>query len=252
VSGFFETPDLIAACPYIHGGETNAVQILWQRQQRFFEQFPGAVYVESAHHGAEPGSKTGIFQWPRQHFRNKVDIRNEPLARLGAMGMWPQAVDATTIMAQSLSSIYFNTPADNDAIAAKSGTPVAFDFPGWHVAQIQQFEYANVIEASRGTITIRNLATSEITGQITMPVALYAPETKYQIDILWQGQVVGSLPLAGGHFQTLQTAPLNLRPGNNELQLRIGQGDISQLRAIFVPTVRFLPGSNAAPATPQP
>ena len=57
VSGFFETPNLIAACPYIHGGETNAVQILWQRQQRFFEQFPGAVYVESAHHGAEPGSK---------------------------------------------------------------------------------------------------------------------------------------------------------------------------------------------------
>lgn len=244
--GHFQTPQLVSACPYIHGD----IKILWERQQRFFEQFPDAVYVESAHHGAEPASKTGIFQWPRQHFKNKVDIRNEPLARLARMGIWPQAVDETTEMVQSLSSIYFNKPADNEAAAKVAGAPVTIDYPGWRISQIQQFEYARVIESSRGTITIHNSSAGEIAGQIFVPIALYAPDIKYQIDLLWQGHVVGSLPVSGGRLQTLQAGPLKLPPGNNELQIRVGQGDVSQVRALIVPAIRFVSANAAETSLP--
>lgn len=242
VPGFFTTPGLVAACPYIHG----ELGILWERQRQFFEQFPEAAYVESAHHGASPRETTGIFEWPRKHFRRKLDVDNPQLARLARLGIWPQAVDDTTVMVQSHSTIYYNTPADNDAIAREAGRGVVFDFPGWRVTEIQRFVYARAAEGGQAAISVRNLGSGAVTGRLRMPVAIIAPQLPYQVNLFAGGNIVASRAISGGVFQSLETGPMTFNPGTTEIRLHVSRGDASQLKAIVVPSAEFV----AEPAKP--
>lgn len=239
VPGYFATTNLVAACPYVHGGGDEEMRKLWAMQQRFFEQFPEAAYVESAHHGATPGSKTGVFQWPREHLKNRFEVRNEGLARLARWGIWPQAVDEATANVQASTTIYYNTPADIETAAKAAGRTILFDYPGWRISQVQQFVYARVAEAAQAVVVVRNLSSNDVTGTLRIPMALAAPAMPYQIDVVWQGQVAGSLPLQGGALQALQTGPMTFKPGANELRLRVGRGDPAQMKAIICMGAEF-------------
>lgn len=238
--GYFATSNHLSAVPYIHG----EVSELWSRQTRFLERHPHAVYVESAHHGSNPRDTTGIFAWPHTNFLRRIELVNRPLIRLAELGMWPQANDDTGVLVQSRTTLFYNTPEDRMAMARTNGIQAIVEYPGWTTRMIQQFEYVHTVAATVGHISVINLTTEFITGELEMPIALFAPaHSTHKVELLQENIPLGSpLTHTGGRFNTLNTGVIRFAPGVNNFTIRVApDAPHSAPQAIAIPGCLFIP-----------
>ncbi|HMP74880.1 MAG TPA: hypothetical protein PKE12_01165 [Kiritimatiellia bacterium] len=170
VSGYYPTPGLIGAAPYVHGGGPEEMARLHQRQQAFMLRFPEAPFIQSAHHNID--TPQGIWRWPHTHHARMDRLANEPLRDLVRRGMWI-ALPLQPVNDHTFSTfIYYSDREDLDRRARDQGAPARAEFPGWTVAQIAQGEYRRVLNASRGAIRLRPVAAIPTPVQVRMRAAL--------------------------------------------------------------------------------
>ena len=243
VSGYFPTPNLMPACPYIHGGGPEEVQRLHTMQQQFMEQFPEAVFVESAHHGA--GTPGGIWAWPHKHFRQKVELRNDDLRRMVQWGIHPdRGFELSEV--SFVTDIYFNREEEVEAIARAHGEPVLVTYPAWRCVPVQQAAggcatlYARFAAGSKGWATLRNLTGVTVTGELAVAGALYGASGVVPVTFLLDRKMLARSDHTPGNFWQ-QRLPVVLPAGDHILMIQAESGAGPVVQGLLVQGVRFTP-----------
>ena len=243
VSGYFPTPDLAPACPYIHGGGPEEAQRLHDAQRQFVEQFPEAVFVESAHHGA--GTPGGIWTWPHMHFRQKVELRNDDLRRMVQWGIYPDPGSELTDVS-FVTDIYFNRDEDVEAIARANGERVLVTYPEWRCVPVQQAAggratlYARFAAGAQGSATLRNLTGVTVTGELAVAGALYGASGAVPVTFLLDRKTLARSDLPSGN-SWLQRLPVVLPAGDHTLTIRAEIGAGPAVQGFLVQSIRFTP-----------
>lgn len=243
VSGYYPTPELVAACPYIHGSGPEEIQRLHDTQRQFMEQFPEAVFVESAHHGA--GTPGGIWTWPHTHFRQKVELRDDDLRR---MVRWGIHMDPGSELSDVsfVTDMYFNRDEDVEAIARANGERVLVTYPDWRCVPVQQAAggratlYARFAAGAQGWATLRNLSGVTVTGELAVAGALYGTSGVVPVTFLLDRKTLAESDRAPGAFW-LQRLPVVLPAGDHTLAIRAETGMGPAAQGLLVQGIHFTP-----------
>jgi hypothetical protein len=243
-SGYFPTPDLVPAAPYVHGAGAVEMQRLRERQKAFFLDYPEAAYIESARHGIEAGAPFPPWAWPHEHFRQRYDLINLPMQRLAAWGLWPQSPGRQVSVIQYHTVLLWNTPADTEARLRAEGRPVIFHFPDWQVRPIQQGEYARLVQSPRGGVLISNLTDRPVRGRMMLEGAIAGPARSFDVSVTWMGQPVGSLKQMGGQLWSMETGELPVpRGAEGRLEWGLPAEQAAGLQALILRRLRFVPSA---------
>ncbi len=224
VSGHYPTPDLVGAAPYTHANGPAEGEKLRGIQRAFLLQFPEAPWIESARHGINVETGLSDWDWPHQYFRQRVDIKNEPLRKLSGWRFWMQSEAGKVDIRSLFTPIWYNTDEDIEAIAREEGRSVIPLMTGWRCLPIMRADhgrrvlYAHTKAGRQGVIYIKNITDEPVNAVITMEAALAAGQGTYNIFL----KGPGFTPLASAHpagrFWTLSTPEMILEPGVHELE----------------------------------
>ena len=220
VSSYHPTPGLIGAAPYVHGSGPGELQRLHQRQIAFMERFPEAPFIQSAHHNVD--KPEGLWTWPHQHLASKVRLANEPLRDLVRRGIFIGLPFEKIANHTYAAEIYFNSPEQRMAQAARRGQLASVEFPGWTVGQIAQGEYRRLVTSPQARLQLRSGGAEPQTARLVMRLALDAsPSLPYMLVMQVAGQEVYRSRHAGGQWFTAEVPAVRLDQPVVDLDLRV-------------------------------
>lgn len=240
-SGFFPTPNLVPAAPYVHGAGAAEMKRLRDSQHTFLEHFPEAPFIESCRTGSEPGAPYGLWEWPHQFFRQRHDLRNVALQRMAEWGVWPQVPLNRVSDLQYLTPIWYNTPADREAAARARGEPLLLSFTDWMTRPIQQGVYARVKTGAWGAVTVTNLTEGSVRGRFVLQGALVAPEQSYEVHLKWMGQLLGTTTRWGGSMWSVESGEVVVPRREGRLEWGVPADKAAGLQALIMQELRFVP-----------
>lgn len=143
----------------------------WRKTaERFFEKYPDAAYLELAKSYWEvPG--VGPWDWPRQHFKQHVVLRNEAGLKLRDLGFLYRE-NGGIYTNRLIVEIFYNTREDIVAQARAAGRPVlALYGSGWGYIklwqQMQDFRDWRVLESS-ASMDLYNFTTAPVTVEVVL------------------------------------------------------------------------------------
>ena len=242
VSGYFPTPELVPACPYMHGGWDPELVQLHAVQQDFMLRFPEAPFVESAHHNY--GTPKGLWMWPHQYYKQQVQLRNEPLRAMIRRGIYPALPGAELTDVLFVTDIFYNTPEDVETLAREAGRPVVITYPGWRCVPYerdprgQATKYARFAQGSKVVLTVKNLTGNSVKGSFNIQGLLAGPQKEFEIQIGYAGHPVQAVKRFAGQLWQLQTNPINVQPGITILEFTIFPGN--QIQGLLLRDVQFV------------
>ncbi len=234
VGGYFKTPGLVPACPYVHGD----LKVLQQMQMDFMRTFPEAPFVESAQHGLDQGQ---VWTWPHQYFRRHAELFNPDLERLERLGLYPQFHARSFPEIEYRTRIWYNTRDDIRAIAREQGMP-SFFFARWQCQAVGKNGpatfYMRVMAGRRGVIEVVNDLGRPLRGSLVIQGALAGPAGKATSVLSYQGQQVGSTSVSLDQRMELKTDVLEIPAGTSELEWSASAGPV---QALLLDHVAFVP-----------
>ncbi|NCD32454.1 MAG: hypothetical protein EOL87_03445 [Spartobacteria bacterium] len=184
VGGFYQTPNLVAAAPFVHGAAPNDMQILHNRQKEFISRFPISCFVESAHHGAERGGAM-VWPWPASFYMRHAVLENPELQALVRRGIWTGEPYMQVNEYSFRTDFYYNKEEDLAAASKKLGRVVYADYPSeWRCVAYEQHpqglfaNYARIIEHAAGQFMLKPVdANTTHAGMLELSCAL-VPQTQ--------------------------------------------------------------------------
>jgi len=250
VSGYFPTPKLIPASPYVHGAGIEEMKRLHQVQTAFMLDFPEAPFVESGHHNSGPHDPLGPWTWPSQFYKNKFVFENKPFETLAKKGMCLMPyTDAAIKLMTTL--FYYNRPEDLDTVARENGWPAVFQYPEWRCVALEQTpqgnaRYGRMHPGNRGRITVKGTAPSQY-GSFQAEAAIIAPEGNYSGSLLWNGQPIGTFALQPSRLMAITSRPVALTDAAGNLQWAATGTSAQQVQALAIARLRFIPVPGETP-----
>lgn len=242
VSGYFSTPDRIGAIPYVHGD----LGILQERQKAFVESFPDAPWIESGRHGWKEGMEFGAWEWPHQYFRNRIDLRNEALAQISRWGIG-LAPGRHVHINELWTPIWFNLPQDIVDIARNKGQSVVFEWPDWRCvsyrqdARSQVQEYARAVSKVSSKLAVRNIHDEAISGKLRFVCGVTGTEAIKDLIIRLNREIVGSFKVTVGQIHSVETEPLLLPKGQQEVEIMVVDKQDGDERGMVVIRAEWMP-----------
>ena len=205
VPGYHPTPRL-TPCVSIawNGPDFDPVKKNIQRQ--IMNRFPESSYIASP-----------VVPWPEAHqfYRQKQELRNEPLMRLRQHGIW---IDVNTAnVAEEFRDIHYNTRADALAMAQADGRPVFVDYDGFQAAQVDREVYARVRKSPQAAIRLHNLKGQPIELKMVLGGALMAPSATYANILRLDGKLLAEFTWTSGMLQKHEVPDIILPPGEHTL-----------------------------------
>ena len=239
VSGYYPTPGLVAACPYVHGHGPEEMKKLRELQAGFIRRFPETTFVESARHGTAPGSSYSAWTWPHRYFKHKAVLRNDSLKKLKQAGIWPQIFGRDSVPQENEVFIWYNKPEDTRAIALERGDLVLCSFEAWTCRELQRGAYARWIPYTQGEVNVENLKGKELRGKFVITAALSAPEQSFDVDFMLDDRPLGRASKWGGTFWSHETPEILLSPGFHTLRWGVKEGALDQLQGLLLYSLEF-------------
>ena len=248
VSGFYPTPELVAAVPFVHGSDPADVDRLWERQEAFLRRFPESVLVESAYHRNRHGE---TWAFPQAYFRRHVELRDESLRSLVRMGIYGTFFRKDLTDDTFVTKIHYNTPEDVRALLLARGTPYITTYPGWQVAPISQGVYVRALPGSVADIRLENLTGQDLRGRCEMVVMAYTDAGTETINASVRAgdRRYGPFALRGGTFTTMTLEGVSLPAAGQLLVWRIENDSRDKVRALLAMDVFFTPDETGSPLT---
>ncbi len=239
-NGYFQTPGLIGAAPYVHGD----METLWEVQKDFLTRFPEAPFVEAQRHGEVYHATFPVWTWPHEHYRQMEEIWNWPMYRLVKRGMYPQSHPRSTPEVEYTTRIWYNTPDDLRMIARESGHPVVWFFEGWRTVQVgQRGPYAFYLhgkEQFRGFIRMEQVTDQPIRGQIRLQGGLAANAASMDHALLLDGQPIFQGRNETGIGLVIESGVLELAPGPHTLEWRAAARADTGFQALLLDRIDFI------------
>lgn len=224
VSGYFRTPDLVAAAPYVHGSGMEEFERLHQMQKEFMERFPVSAFVESVHHNA--GSEEGVWTWPHTFYRRHEELRNRPLRGLMKFGIYPVRPYQPVTEYLYVTDIYYNLPEDVPAVDRARGRAVSLAFPGWRCVPFEQHpggkynRYARFIPPGQpGIIEAVNLTRRPLIGRFELIGAPLGQGKQATVMLTAERQTPVPLAFPFGRFTGVKTPPMPIPAETERLRL---------------------------------
>lgn len=225
VGGYYPTPGLIPAAPYVHGHGPDELRRLQQRQKDFIRRFPESPLITLGHPGWDHPDQP--WQWPQTYFQRRTIIGNEPLRQLIQMGIYPgvpnESLDDTTYRM----IIHYDTPADRRARVMASGADVLFDYPQWTVqaqpVSPQENRYFRIVRGTRGSIVVENPHANDVSGQLRLHLVWWTDRGPSRARILvglQEKPLYSGIHLAGQGFEVVLD-DLRWTPGTHTLALHV-------------------------------
>ncbi len=246
VGGYFKTPGLTGASPYVHFGGPGEMERLHELQVAFMGRFPEAPFIESAHHNA--GTPEGIWKWPHENFRSHVRLANDELRALIRRGIYPGEPGTSLKETDFHTDIYYDTPADRADKARARGDKVLFRWAGWECLpyaqdqRLRSIEYCWAARGASGKLAIQNLAGQTVTGRVHMVMAVAAPPGPLDVFIRHPRTTPRHFKMSAGNFQTLETEDLEIPPGGSTLEVgAVAGARAAAVQALLMLGARFVP-----------
>ena len=231
---------MVGAVPYVHGGDPNDVQVLRQRQQQFFLQFPQSCWIEASRHGAEPNSPYGIWEWPYRFFQNHIVLTNEPLQKLIKMRIYPPFPFKPLLEREYITPIWFNRAPDVERIWRGQGLPVLFEYDAWRCREVNRYTYAHVVSGSWAPIRVKNLKDRPLKGRFVMSGGLAAPEKGYPVELRFIDKVVHSGQKWPGQMWSLESDIVTVPKGSHILQWGVAGDPDPSVQNLVVMELNFV------------
>jgi 4-amino-4-deoxy-L-arabinose transferase-like glycosyltransferase len=183
----------------------------------FFEQFPDAAYFERAKHYWSHSS-VGRWEWPRQHFRQRAVIINEPGLKLRRMGL---AARGDFYEAQTnclYNEIFYNTRDDVVEIARQAGRNHLLLYgPEWGYTKLwrQTGDFRDWrIMQDEATLDLYNLTSTAATAKVT--IGGFGAGSAKNVRLGSEGTTFVFPP---GRLAEWVVGPVELKPGLNQIAL---------------------------------
>ncbi|MBU0679231.1 MAG: phospholipid carrier-dependent glycosyltransferase [Verrucomicrobia bacterium] len=239
ISGYFPTPGLVPASPFVHHGPEQLPE-LRESHRKFLLQFPESPWIETARHGQLPGEELGSWTWPHRHFRQRVDIKNGPLRRMSNLGIWIQQYGSRAHDNTLSTPIWYNKDEDIDNILREGGQRVRLLYPGWNCAQIQQGTYGRISPAYPPEIRVRNLTGESVKGRFKCTAALLAPAVEIDTLMEYEGRAILQTRQWGGRLWTLDSEPVQVEPGEHGLTWKVSQEQLGSIQGMVIVDIQFV------------
>ncbi len=252
VPGFYPTPDLVAACPYIQGSGPEEIRRLDERQQDFARRFPVSVYVGATHTPSD--IPAGDWPWPRDFYKQHLEI--------GDPGALQTLIDRGIFIGEPYQRLrrndwaidmFFNTREDAIAIARERGDDIYFDFDGWSCEMIATHprgvwaEYAWGRAGAKTSVKIINLRDTPVSGRVVMHCAAVGlQDGRYDLRYVLNDRMCGGGEMLSGILRDVASEPMTLDPDVwYELIMDARSPGIDSLRVMLVYKAAFVPVNNA-------
>jgi hypothetical protein len=239
VSGFYPTPGLVAAAPYVHGNEASEVDRLWERQEAFFARFPEAVLVESAYHKNAEGRR---WDFPARQFRRVEELRDDALRRLVRMGIYGTFFRKDLTDTAFVIRIHHNTEDEVRSVLQEQGRAVWPRYPQWQIGELSRGMYARVMPGAVGGLLVENLTGGTLTGQLELVATVVTdPPGASAVGTVRVGtQRFGPFGLKDQVFAAMPLGGVVIPPGGEEVVWRIEAESRDRVRALVVLDARFV------------
>jgi len=245
VSGFYPTPGLVPAVPFVHGSDPADVDRLWERQEVFLRRFPESVLVESAHHRNQHGE---AWPFPQTYFRRHVELRDDSLRSLVRMGIYGTFFRKDLTENSFVTRIHYNTRDDLKMILTAQGVQYLADYPGWQVAPLSPGVYARAHAGNIAQINLENLTGKNLRGRGEMVAMAYTEPAGETVNATVRvgDRRYGPYTLKGGVFTSMPIEGMEIPAAGQLLVWRIENDTREKVRALLVMDVLFTPDQNAA------
>ncbi len=244
VGGYYITPGLIGASPYVHGNGPDEARRLHESQQQFMLRFPEAPFVESAHHDWE--KPEGVWKWPHQFHTQHIQLRNEPLRSLIRLGIYPGVPHETITDYSYVTDIYYSTPEDIAQKARDRGETAIFRWAGWICTPYAQDPRTRVVEhgwaalGASGKLLLENMTGAPVKARVRLELAVSAPPGAVEVYLrLPQGAPVTSRRSAG-QFQSLETPEFELPAGGLNLEIGVSGARAASVQGVLIRDAQFI------------
>jgi hypothetical protein len=183
-----------------------------QTAEQFFEKYPDAAYLEIAKSYWE-NPDIGPWNWPRQHFKQHVVLRNEAGLKLRDLGLLYRD-DGGIYTNRLIVEIFYNTREDILARARSAGEKtVALYGGGWGYTklwqQTQDFRDWRVLE-SRATLDLYNLTEQPRTVTVRFTGVAVGGTKRMRIG-------AQTFHCEANRLMEWMLAPITIQPGLNSL-----------------------------------
>jgi 4-amino-4-deoxy-L-arabinose transferase-like glycosyltransferase len=243
VGGYYKTPGLIGATPYVHGNGPEEARRLHESQQQFMQRFPEAPFVESAHHNWE--KPEGVWPWPHQFHARRIQLRNEPLRALVRLGIYPGLPHEAVTDYSYVTDIYYSTPEDI-AQKAKERAAAIFRWAGWICTPYAQNPRTRIVEygwstqgASRN-LQLENLRGTPLKGRIQLELAVGAPPGAVDVYLRLPQSAPVTFRRSAGQFQPLETSEMELPADGLNLQMGVSGARAASVQGILIRDAQFV------------
>lgn len=246
IPGFYPTPLLVGANPYVHGSGPEEMQRLHERQSAFIRRFPVSAFVECSHHSWN--TPEGVWKWPGSFYKQHVVLANPELDLLCRRGINPWEPYRELSRYDWTTDLFYNTEEDAITIAREQGEDVYFDFKDWQCRPVAAHpggmwtEYARVHDGARASVNIINLQDTVVTGRVVMRCAAAGYEgSRFNLTYLVNGKLYGTSEIQAGKFQNIVSEPLIIDAGARcELILHAQAPGINNPKALIIHDAEFL------------
>lgn len=246
LSGYFPTPKNTGAAPYIHGD----IDILHQKQKEFLLRFPESPWIESARHGMSEDTELGAWTWPHLYFHRRVDLHNEQMERISALGLG-LGYGRKALATERWTPIWYNTPDDIAQKARERGEAAIFRWTGWSCTPFAQDPQTRVVEycwaapGASGKLAIQNLGDQPVKGRVKLVLAIAAPAGTVGVSIRYQRTIPVNFSIPAGQLQALETGELEIPIGGSTLEIGVLPGARSAaVQGILIREARFITGAS--------
>jgi 4-amino-4-deoxy-L-arabinose transferase-like glycosyltransferase len=241
VSGYFPTPERIGASPYVHGDVT----LLHQKQQEFLQKFPESPWVESARHDWKKGMDFGGWEWPHRFFRQRAELRNQPMERISFLGIGLSPGREVPIN-ERWTPVWYNTRADVAQAARERGEAALFKWNGWTCSPYAQDPRTRVVEygwsasGATGKLELESLGGTPVKGRIRLELAVAASPGPVEVSLrLPQGAPL-TFRRSAGQFQTVETPEIELSQNGLNLEVGVSGARAVSVQGILIRDARFI------------
>lgn len=241
VGGYFPTPQLVPARPYVHGPGGAEMLKLREIQKAFILRFPETPFVEASRHGTEPKASAPLWTWPHEFYRKKAELLNEPLRKLVDRGIWPQTYGRALPEIEYHTTIWYNTREDILDMAVKAGRSVAFLYNGWTIGEVEQGVYMRAVPGARALVEIVNLTGAPQRGTIRLTGAIMGPAQVIPFQLRVDGGAPMSQERFGGQMWSVDLPPVELAPGSHTLEWNIPGGQTLQVQGLIADRIEWQP-----------
>ncbi|NLE65983.1 MAG: glycosyltransferase family 39 protein [Lentisphaerae bacterium] len=245
VGGYFKTPGLTGASPYVHVGGPGELERLHALQVDFMNRFPEAPFIESAHHNA--GTPQGIWTWPHENFRRHVRLANDELRALVRRGIYPGEPGTSLKETDFHTDIYYDTPEDRAAKARARGEPALFRWAGWNCVPYAQdprtraVEYCWAAQGASGKLEVQNLAGRPVTGRVSLVMTVAAPPGPVDVFVRRPPASPLRFRMSAGQFHALETADMEIPAGGATLESGVAPGArATPVQGLLIREARFV------------